>query len=74
MALRTLATSGCHAGIVQASSTKNYDEVELAQALDAAGVLGLVAAGQLIAMSVSADRTSIFAEKMRAYTAKRVAA
>jgi hypothetical protein len=70
-----------HTGYIQVSRRhspgfvkENYDEVELAQALDAAGVLGLVAAGQLIAMSASADRTPMFSEKMRAYAAKRAAA
>ncbi|MDP3700743.1 MAG: hypothetical protein Q8R72_07540 [Hylemonella sp.] len=57
-------------GLVQ----ENYEEAELAQALDASGALGMIAAGQLIGMSSSPERLPKFLEKMQAYGAKRTAA
>ena len=70
-----------HTGFIQVSRRhcpgfvkENYDEIELAQALDAAGALGMVAAGQLIAMSASSERLRLFSERMRAYSELRPAA
>jgi hypothetical protein len=67
-----------HTGFVQVSRRhrpglvqENYEEAELAQAIDAAGVLGIVAAGQLIGMSHSHERLPLFVERMKSYGAKR---
>ena len=45
----------------------NYDENELAKSLGVAGALGLIAAGQLIAMAGRNDLTQIFVDKMSDY-------
>ncbi len=54
-------------GLVQ----ENYEDIELAQALDAAGVIGMVAAGQLIAMSSQPDLLRKFVERLNSFGAKR---
>jgi len=59
-----------HSGRVEA----NYPEYELAQALDAAGAFGMVAAGQLVGMSDRPELVPIFSHRMRAYSAARTAA
>jgi hypothetical protein len=70
-----------HTGFVQVSRRhkpgrveSNYQESDLSQALEVAGALGLVAAGQLIAMSSRAELLPLFSEKMKAYAAKRAEA
>ena len=70
-----------HTGFVQVSRRHkpglveaNYEEAELAQALDAAGALGMVAAGQLIGMSNRPERLPLFTARMQAYGSKRAAA
>lgn len=67
-----------HTGFIQVSRRHkpgrveaNYEEAELAQALDSAGALGLVAAGQLIGMSNRTELLPLFSERMRAYGQKR---
>lgn len=69
-----------HTGFVQVSRRhrpghvcENYPEAELAQALDLAGALGLVAAGQLVEMSHDKERLPQYAEKMKAYVVKHAA-
>lgn len=69
-----------HTGFMQVSRRHtpgrveaNYPEHELAQALDAAGAFGLVAAGQLIAMSDRTDLLPSLSDRMREYGAKRTA-
>ena len=52
----------------------NYPDHELAQALDAAGAFGMVAAGQLIGMSERHDLLPLFSQRMQEYGAKRNAA
>jgi hypothetical protein len=52
----------------------NYPEHELAQALDAAGALGMVAAGQLVGMSGRPELLPLFSQRMQAYGAARTAA
>ena len=52
----------------------NYPEHELAQALDAAGALGMVAAGQLVGMSERPELLPLFSQRMQAYGATRTAA
>lgn len=47
----------------------NYDEEELAKSLNAAGVLGLVAAGQVIDLSDRSSTLPEFHERMREYVA-----
>ena len=70
-----------HTGFLQVSRRhrpgllqENYDEEELAQALDAAGALGLIAAAQIVEVSNHTERLPLFSEKMRAYAARRAAA
>ena len=67
-----------HTGFVQVSRRHapgkveaTYPDHELAQALDVAGALGMVAAGQLVAMSNSPSLVKAFSERMAAYGAKR---
>ncbi len=67
-----------HTGFIQVSRRHasgrveaNYPEHELAQALDAAGALGMVAAGQIIAMSNRKELLPLFSERMTLYGAQR---
>ncbi len=60
-----------HTGFIQVTrrhSTgtvgSNYDEQELSKALGVAGALGLITAGQLIAMSDRRDLTQIYVDKI----------
>ena len=52
----------------------NYPDHELAQALDVAGALGMVAAGQLVGMSDRPELVAAFSKRMEAYGASRTAA
>lgn len=70
-----------HTGFIQVSRRhkpglveSNYEELELAQGLDAAGALGLVAAGALIEISNKSELLPDFFVRMRAYSAKRAGA
>jgi hypothetical protein len=70
-----------HTGFVQVSRrhtpgyvAENYEESELAQALDAAGALGMVAAGQLIGLSPDSEKLPLFIKRMEQYGAKRAEA
>ena len=49
----------------------NYPDHELAQALDVAGALGMVAAGQLVGMSDRPELVLAFKRRMEAYGAPR---
>jgi hypothetical protein len=67
-----------HTGFVQVSRRHavgrveaNYPEHELAQALDVAGALGMVAAGQLIAMSDRPELLPQFSARLAEYSAQR---
>ncbi len=67
-----------HTGFVQVSRRHaagrveaNYPEHELAQALDIAGALGMVAAGQLIGMSERPELLPLYSARMAEYGAQR---
>jgi hypothetical protein len=69
-----------HTGFVQVSRRHapgrveaTYPDHELAQALDVAGALGMVAAGQLVAMSGGPELVERFSGRMVAYGARRAA-
>jgi hypothetical protein len=69
-----------HTGFVQVSRRHapgrveaTYPDHELAQALDVASALGMVAAGQLVAMSGAPELVKQFSERIAAYGARRAA-
>lgn len=69
-----------HTGITQVSRRHAlgrveacYPEHELGQALNAAGALGMVAAGQLIGLSKRPELLPLFNQRMQAYSAARTA-
>ena len=67
-------SGGLHASLPQPKPGRveaHYPEYEWAQALDAAGVFGLVAADQIIAMPDRPDLLPPLSDRMRECSAKR---